>query len=65
MKQTWLDTYLGDFKWYRKLKKGNWYKHQFTRDAQELTFTEGKTFWARYNKINRYSIIVKIENYYK
>jgi hypothetical protein len=46
--QTWIDTYLGRFFWYRKLRKGYWYKHQFTKDAQELTFPQGKTWWARY-----------------
>ncbi len=62
-KQTWLDVYLGGFKWYRKLRKGTWYKHSFTEDAQELTFVAGNTWWARYGKINRYSNVIKTENY--
>jgi hypothetical protein len=37
---------LTNFKWYRKLLGGGWYKHQFTKDARELTFDEGTTFWA-------------------
>lgn len=61
MKQTWLDVYLGKFKWYRKLRKGTWYKHQFTKDAEELTFPQGNTWWARYGKINRYSDVVATE----
>ena len=32
-KQRWIDTHLGKYKWYRRLVGGNWYKHQFTRDA--------------------------------
>lgn len=52
-----------NFKWYRKWKGGTWYLHQFTKDAGELTFDEGKTFWARYSKINRYSDVIKIEIY--
>jgi hypothetical protein len=62
-KQTWIDTYLGRYSWYRKLRKGYWYKHQFTKDAQELTFPQGKTWWARYGEINRYSIVIKQEIY--
>ena len=61
MKQTWLDTYFGGFKWYRKLRKGTWYKHQFTKDAEELTFLQGDTWWARYDKINRYSDVIATE----
>jgi hypothetical protein len=61
--QTWIDTYLGRFFWYRKLRKGYWYKHQFTKDAQELTFPQGKTWWARYGEINRYSIVIEQEIY--
>ena len=61
MKQTWLDVYFGRFKWYRKMKKGIWYKHQFTKDAEELTFPQGDTWWARYGKINRYSDVITTE----
>jgi len=51
------------FKWWRKLKGGTWYKHQFTRDAIELTFDEGGTWWTRYDKINRYSSVIEVESY--
>jgi hypothetical protein len=56
-----LDVYFGKFKWYRKLRKGTWYKHQFTKDAEELTFPQGDTWWARYGKINRYSNVIATE----
>lgn len=62
-KQTWIDTCLGEYVWYRKFRKGNWYNHKFTKYAEELTFTEGDTFWARYDSINKYSIVIKRENY--
>ena len=39
------------YKFWRKFKGGVWYKHQFTRDANELSFPQGKTWWARYGKI--------------
>ena len=61
MEQTWLDVYFGRFKWYRKMKKGIWYKHQFTKDAEELTFPQGDAWWARYVKINRYSDVITTE----
>ena len=51
------------FKWFRKLKGGIWYKHEFTKDAEELTFPQGMTWWARYGEINRYSKVIKIEIY--
>ena len=63
IKQTWTDTYLSTFKWYRKVKKGTWYKHEFTKDAEQLTFPQGKTFWARYGKINRYSNVIISETH--
>ena len=62
-KQNWIDNYLGIFSWYRKLRKGYWYKHQFTKDAQELTFQQCKTRWARNGEINRYSIVIEQEIY--
>lgn len=63
MKQTWLDVYLGKYKWYRKLKRGKWYCHQFTKDAEQLTFPEGKKWWARYGNINRYSRVINEEQW--
>lgn len=62
-KTTWLDTYLNGFKWYRKIRGGNWYLHKFTKDAKQLTFPQGKRWWARYNKINRYSDVIAFEVY--
>ena len=63
-KQTWLDTYFGKYKFYRKLRGGYWYKHQFTKYAIELTFDEGDTWWARYGELNRYSIVIEQEIYF-
>jgi hypothetical protein len=60
-KTTTLDTYLNVFQLYRKLRGGTWWKHRFTKDAEELTFSEGTTFWARYGKINRYSDVIETE----
>lgn len=60
-KQTWIDVYLGKYKWYRKLRKGTWYKHRFTQDAQELSFLPNKVWWARYDECNRYSIVIEQE----
>jgi|GEM_PF-5783904 len=51
------------FKWYRKYKGGTWYKHEFTRDALDLSVSFTGTFWARYGDINRYSKVIKIEKY--
>lgn len=62
-KQTWLDTFLGKYTWYRRLRKGVWYKHEYTEDASELTFVPDDTFWARYKNINRYSRVISSENY--
>lgn len=62
-KQRWVDVYFGKYKWYRKLSGGYWYKHQFTKDAEQLTFPQGKTWWARYDVCNRYSIVIDKENY--
>lgn len=47
------------FKFWRKLKGGVWYKHSFT--TYELGIWG--EFWARYGKINRYTDVVKIEEY--
>jgi hypothetical protein len=62
-KQRFIDTYFKKYKWYRRLVGGTWYKHQFTRDAQELCISFVGTWWARYNQINRYSKVIKIETY--
>ena len=53
------------YKFWRKFKGGVWYKHIFTRDANELSFPKGRTWWARYGKINRYSDVIETEDYTK
>jgi len=55
------DVYLSKFSWYRKLRKGIWFKHQFTKDAEQLALTKRKSWWARYGKINRFSIVISKE----
>lgn len=62
-KVTWMDVYLGKFKWYRKLRGGVWYKHAFTNDAYALRLTSYKNFWARYGEVNRFSRVVGKEIY--
>lgn len=54
-KTTWLDVYLGKYRWYRKLRGGEWWYHVYTDDAAQIGLPVGKTFWARYDTINRYS----------
>ena len=56
-------TIIINFKWYRKYRKGVWYKHEFTRDALELSCTFVGFFWSRYSDINRYSKVIKTEKY--
>lgn len=60
----YIDYYLSNYKWYRKLRKKTWYKHEFTVDALELSLTFTGTFWGLYGKINRYSEVIDVENYY-
>lgn len=62
-KMTWIDVYLSKFKWYRKLKGGVWFKHEFTKEAEQLTFPKGGVFWAKYGKINKYSNVILTETY--
>jgi len=52
-----------NFKWFRKLRKGTWYQHEFTNDALQLSYNFIGTFWARYGEINRYSRVIKTEKY--
>lgn len=54
---------LSNFKFYRKLKKGTWYQHEFTNDATQIMLPEGNTFWARYGELNRYTRIINTETY--
>lgn len=49
------------FIFYRYYKGGLWYKHEM---SGELPNCYG-SFWARYDKINKYTDIIKIENYGK
>lgn len=58
-KSKFFDCYFSSFKWYRKYRKDTWYKHQFTKDALELSVTFTGTWWALYGKINRYSNVIK------
>lgn len=44
---------------YRYYKGGKWYKHEM---SGELPNCYG-SFWANYGKINRYTNIIKTENY--
>jgi hypothetical protein len=60
---TWLDVRLGRFKWYRKRKGGDWWKHQFTKDAEQINIFISKTYWARYPKLNRYTEVIEHEYY--
>lgn len=48
------------FKFFRKLKKGTWYKHQNTYQLPGLYFSY---MWCRYGEINRYTKVVEIESY--
>jgi hypothetical protein len=50
---------LEKFRLYRMLLGGKWYKHTMNG---ELPNCYG-SFWARYGKINRYTYIVKEEQY--
>ena len=55
--------FLKQYKWFRKWRGGIWYKHQFSIHAEQLTFAEVGTWWARYDKINRYSHVIDKEDY--
>jgi hypothetical protein len=57
------DYYLNRFKWYRKLRGGSWYKHQFTSEALQLSITFTGSYWALYGKINRYTKVIDSEQY--
>jgi len=62
-KKIFTDYYLNGFRWYRKCRKVNWYKHQFTKDALELSPNFTGTWWALYGKVNRYSKVTKEEKW--
>lgn len=59
----YLDYYLAIFKFYRKYRKGYWYKHEFTTNALQLSNSFRGTFWARYGNINRFSKVILTEKY--
>ena len=52
---------LENYRFYRCFSGGIWYKHSM---SGELLGCYGN-FWARYNKLNRYTDVIKIENYEK
>jgi len=62
-KPIFTDYYLNQFKWYRKFRKCNWYQHEFTPDALDLSVTFVGTFWALYDEVNRYSKVIEKEIY--
>ena len=62
-KQTWIDTYLGRYKWYRKLRKGTWYKRSFKVRAYELKLKSYSDYWTRYGGKSSYCEVVDIERY--
>lgn len=63
IKVKWADIHLGKFEFYRKLKGGKWYLHEFTKDAEQLTFNKGSRFWTRYGYMNRYTKVILEETY--
>jgi len=62
-KQTWIDTYLGRFKWYRKLRKGTWYKRSFKVRAFELRLKSYSDYWTRYGGESSYCEVIEIEQF--
>ncbi len=51
------------FKWFRKYKGGVWYKHEFTLDSMDISIIPFQTFWARYGELNRYTKVIKTEEW--
>jgi hypothetical protein len=61
--QKWLDyLWLNKYRWYRDLRGGIWYLHEFSKSAEDLRFTVSERWWARYPKINKYSNVILIES---
>ena len=54
---------MNNFNWYRRFKGGVWYQHQFTQYAQWICSTWTGKFWVGYGEINKYSNVIKEENY--
>lgn len=48
------------YKWYRKWKRGTWYKHENTYQLPGLAFSY---YWARYVEVSRYTRVIKTEHY--
>jgi len=61
----WLDSLFSRYEWYRHWRKGKWYQHRFTKEANQLSFPQGKKWWTRHNKINKYSEVIRSEYYPK
>ena len=51
---------LSNYKWYRKLTKGTWYRHQNTYQLPCIVF---EYFWARYGELNRFTKVIKTEKW--
>ena len=51
---------LNNFKWYRKYKGGDWFKHLNTFQLPCLYFI---SFWARYGEINRFTKVTEVEKW--
>ena len=62
-KQTWIDTYLANYKWYRKLRKGTWYKRRFNDIAYDLRLKSYSDYFTRYGGISSYCEVVDIEHF--
>lgn len=60
---TYLDTYFGSYRLYRMIRKGNWFKHQYTKDAIQISYSLSGTFWCRYDDINKYSKVILKESF--
>jgi hypothetical protein len=60
-----INSYLSKYKCYRKILGGIWYKHEYTQDAHDVWITFHGTFWARYDKQNRYTEVIEVETYNK
>lgn len=62
-KQTLIDTYLANYKWYRKLRKGTWYKRSFNDRAYDLRLNSYADYFTRYGGTSSYCEVVDIEHY--
>ena len=60
-KQTWIDTYLGRYRWYRKIRGGYWYRRTFNDNAYELRLNSYSDYWTRYGGLSNYCRVVDTE----